>query len=127
MFSGAQIVVLPYLASTGSSSVLYQAAMWGRALVASDLPETCFVAAESGLAVEFFANRDTDGLAGAIQALLDSPARRRAQMEHNYSAIQHTRPEETCRLYLQAFNQALDAHHSPQRLHVPAAVPLETT
>src|SRR5215216_1438078 len=39
LFRQAQIVVLPYAASTGSSSVLYQAATWGRAVVASDLSE----------------------------------------------------------------------------------------
>ena len=39
LFQRAQIVVLPYTASTGSSSVLYQAATWGRAVVASGLNE----------------------------------------------------------------------------------------
>ena len=58
LFSRAQIVVLPYTASTGSSSVMYQSAMWGRAMVASDLPEIRSVADESGLEIEFFKNRD---------------------------------------------------------------------
>ena len=127
MFSQAQVIVLPYTASTGSSSVLYQAAMWGRALVASDLLETRSVAAESGLAVNFFENRDFVSLAKAIQSVLESPARRRAQVAHNYSVIKHNRLEETCRLYLQAFNQALASQHKDQRIDIPSAIPMELT
>ncbi len=125
VFAGAQIVVLPYIASTGSSSVLYQVATWGRALVASDLPETISVTAESGLEVELFRNRDTAGLASAIQSLLDSPQRRRDQVEHNFTVIRRSRPEETCRLYLQAFNRALAYHQRAERLEVPAVLPVE--
>jgi glycosyltransferase involved in cell wall biosynthesis len=126
LFSRAQIVALPYTASTGSSSVLYRAAMWGRAMVASDLPETQSVAAERGLKVEFFSNRDPAGLARAIQVLLDAPDMRRAQADHNYTAIQRGPLEETCYLYLQAFNQALALQHKPERIDIPAVVPVES-
>lgn len=125
VFARAQIVVLPYLASTGSSSVLYQAAMWGRPLVASDLPEIRTAAEESGLEVGLFPPRSASGLAGAIASLLDCPARRRSQVEHNFNAIQRRRPETTCRAYLQAFNLALEAHRSPKRLDIPAQFPSE--
>jgi glycosyltransferase involved in cell wall biosynthesis len=127
LFSQAQMVVLPYIASTGSSSVIFQSAMWGRALVASDLPEIQAVAVENGLAVEFFKNRDSEGLAKAIQRLLDSPARRTDQAEHNYAAIQAARPEETARLYIQAFNRALAAHNKPERIPIPAMVSMESS
>lgn len=127
LFSQAQMVVLPYIASTGSSSVIFQSAMWGRALVASDLPEIQAVATENGLAIEFFKNRDSEGLAKAIQRLLDSPARRTDQAEHNYAAIQAARPEETARLYIQAFNRALAAHNKPERIPIPAMVPMESS
>ncbi len=127
LFCQAQIVALPYIASTGASSVVYQAAMWGRALVASDLPETKSVAEENGLEVEFFRNHDVDGLAQAISRLLDAPARRKAQVEHNYTAIQAARPEETARLYIQAFNQALAAHNKPERIPVPMMIPVESS
>ena len=126
LFSGAQIVALPYTASTGSSSVLYRAAMWGRAMVASDLPETRSVVEERGLAVGFFSNRDAAGLANAIQNLLDRPDLRRAQADHNYAAIQRSPLEGTCYLYLQAFNQALALQHKPDRIEIPAVVPMET-
>ncbi len=126
LFAQSQVVILPYTASTGSSSVLYQAAMWGRALVASDLLETKSVSAENGLQVEFFKNRDVDGLAKAIRIMLDSPDRRKAQVDHNYAAIQAIRPEETARLYIQAFNQALAAHNKPARIPVPRVAPMES-
>ena len=127
LFSNAQMIVLPYTASTGSSSVLYQAAQWGRALVASDLPEIRSAVADSGLSVEFFRNRDYASLADAIQSMLKSPARRRMQADQNYSIIQHYRPEETCRLYLQAFNQALASRQKTERIDIPTAIPVELT
>jgi glycosyltransferase involved in cell wall biosynthesis len=127
LFSQAQIVVLPYTASTGSSSVIYQSAMWGRALVASNLPETQSVAVESGLQVDFFQNRDAHAMAKAIQGMLDSPARRKAQVDHNYAAIQATRPEETARLYIQAFNQALAMRRKPERIPLPAGISMESS
>ncbi len=83
------------------------------------------VALENGLAIEFFKNRNVDGLANAIQSLLDSPARRFAQARHNFAAIQTTRPEETARLYIQAFNQALEAHNKPERIPMPVTVSME--
>ncbi|RPI99895.1 MAG: glycosyltransferase [Chloroflexi bacterium] len=127
LFSRAQVVVLPYVASTGSSSVMYQSAMWGRALVASDLLEMQAIARESSLEVTFFRNRDVEGLAAAIRCLLDSPARRKAQVVHNYTAIQAIRPEETARLYIQAFNRALLAHDIPDRIPIPLEmIPAET-
>jgi glycosyltransferase involved in cell wall biosynthesis len=126
LFSRAQIVVLPYTASTGSSSVLYRAAIWGRAMVASDLYETRSVAAERGLEVEFFNNRDAAGLARAIQNLLDAPDVRRAQAAHNYAAIQRGPLEGTCYLYLQAFNQALALRHKLERIDIPVVLPVES-
>ena len=62
LFRRARIVVLPYTASTGSSSVLYQAATWGRAVVASDLGEIRTLAEENDLRVEFFRNGDLESL-----------------------------------------------------------------
>jgi glycosyltransferase involved in cell wall biosynthesis len=123
LFARAQVVILPYLASTGSSSVLFQSAMWGRALVASDLKETQAVVSESGLEVEFFRNRDAASLAGAIRNLLDSAQYRRSQTANNLQAIQRRRPEVTCRAYLQAFNLALEARCSQKRLEIPAHFP----
>ncbi|HEY2981078.1 MAG TPA: glycosyltransferase, partial [Anaerolineales bacterium] len=116
LFRQAQIVVLPYAASTGSSSVLYQAATWGRAVVASDVAEIHALAGENDLQVQFFKNGDAASLSGAIRALIDSSERRRAQAQHNLASIQRLRPEETCRRYVEAFNRALEKRRSPERI-----------
>jgi len=119
LFRRAQIVILPYTASTGSSSVLYQAATWGRPIVASNLSETQSLASENNLKVEFFRNGHLDGLCDSIRVMLDSREKRLAQTQHNFNSIQHTRPEKTCRKYIQAFNRALEKKRSPKRIATP--------
>ncbi|HSK89460.1 MAG TPA: glycosyltransferase [Anaerolineales bacterium] len=116
LFRRAQIVVLPYTASTGSSSVLYQAATWGRAVVASDLDETRKLALETNLQVQFFENNNLRGLCDSIRLLLDSPALRGAQARHNFDAIQPLRPKATCGRYINAFNRALEKRQSTKRI-----------
>jgi glycosyltransferase involved in cell wall biosynthesis len=120
LFRCTQIVVLPYTASTGSSSVLYQAATWGRSIVASDLPETRAVAHESGLDINLFQRGNADNLAMQIKAQLDAPGQRRRQVENNFAAIQRNRPEDLCHAYLRAFNTALETRSSPKRISIPA-------
>jgi hypothetical protein len=116
LFRGAQIVVLPYIASTGSSSVLYQAATWGRAMVASDLSEIRKVTIDNDLQVQFFENNRVESLCEAIRLLLHSPSRRRAQARHNFKSIQHLRPKATCYRYIKAFNYALEKRQSTKRI-----------
>ncbi len=116
LFQRAQIVVLPYTASTGSSSVLYQAATWGRAVVASDLNEIRKLAFEADLQVQFFENNSLQGLTDALRLLLDSPSLRRAQARHNFDAIQHLRPQATASRYVAAFNRALEKRQSSKRI-----------
>jgi len=120
LFRRAQIVVLPYTASTGSSSVLYQAATWGRPVVASDLPEIQALIMEGNLLVEIFKSGDVVGLCNALRALLDSPEKRRAQAKHNFNSIQHARPESTCKKYIEVFNYALKKHGSVNRIQIPS-------
>jgi glycosyltransferase involved in cell wall biosynthesis len=116
LFRNAQIVALPYTASTGSSSVLYQAATWGRAVVASDLIENKKLARENNLQIEFFQNGDSKSLQAALRNMLVSPAQRHAQAQQNFNSIQKFGPAETCAHYLQAFNRALEKHKSPKRI-----------
>jgi len=121
LFRRAQIVVLPYTASTGSSSVLYQAATWGRAVVASNLKDMKKLAIESGLHVEFFETGNILSLTNAIRNLIESKEKRIRQAEHNFNAILRTRPQETSRKYIQAFNRALEKRLSPKRIAMPIA------
>jgi len=118
LFRRAFIVVLPYSASTGSSSVVYQAATWGRPIVTSNLSEIKELVLESNLQVELFNSGDIQSLCESIRNLIDSQAKRHDQTSHNFNAIQRTRPYETCRKYLQAFNRALEKRHSPKRIEI---------
>jgi len=119
LFQRSQIVVLPYTASTGSSSVLYQAATWGRAVIASDLEEICALVKENNLQIEFFETGNVESLCASIQNLLDFPQKRRRQAEHNFGAILPIRPQETGKQYIHAFNRALEKRHSAKRICVP--------
>jgi glycosyltransferase involved in cell wall biosynthesis len=119
LFRRSEMVVLPYSASTGSSSVLYQAATWGRAVVASDLIEIRKLVTESGLQVEFFTSGSIHSLCSSIRELLDAKEKRETQVIHNFYVIQRTRPHETCRRYIQAFNRALEKRLSPKRIASP--------
>ena len=125
LFARAMLVVLPYRASTGASSVFLQAAAWGRPVVASDLLDMRGMARDCGLSLELFETGNVPQLANALQTLLQDAPRRQAMVAHNFRAIQRMRPEDTCRLYLQAFNMALETRQHPQRLRIPSAFPLE--
>lgn len=116
LFRRAEIVVLPYAASTGSSSVLYQAATWGRAVVASNLREIRKTTLENNLRVQFFENHNLESLCDSLRLLLKSPAIRSAQTQHNFTSIQQLRPRATCRRYIQAFNRALEKRQSTKRI-----------
>lgn len=119
LFQRAQIVALPYTASTGSSSVLYQAATWGRPVVASDLRDIEKLAADNDLQVQFYRNGNIESLCAALRTLVDSKATRQSQAAHNFRVMQHHRPEDTCRKYIQAFNRALEKRCSPTRITLP--------
>jgi len=120
LFQRAQLVILPYLASTGSSSVLWQAAMYGRALVAADLDDIRSAVNEAGLEVTFFKQGNVHNLVQTIRAMLLLPECRRTQTQTNLAAARRHRPQDTCRAYLRAFNMALEACCSPKRISLPA-------
>lgn len=125
LFRRAQIVVLPYTASTGSSSVLYQAATWGRAVVVSDLKEIHDLTRESNLLVEFFKSGDIQSMCNSIRTLLNSREKRHEQTRHNFDSIQRARPEATCRKYIEVFNYALKKRGSTNHIYMSSET-LET-
>jgi len=116
LFRRARIVVLPYAASTGSSSVLYQAATWGRPVVASDLSEIRKMSLENNLQVQFFESNNMESLCDSIRLLLKSSSLRHAQAQHNFNSIQQLRPKATCHRYIKAFNRALEKRQSTKRI-----------
>jgi len=110
LFRRAQIVVLPYTASTGSSSVLYQAATWGRAIVASNLSENIKLARENDLQLQFFENGNAESLQTSLRKLFTSVELRHRQAAHNFNSIQRVRPTATGEHYIKAFNLAIEKH-----------------
>jgi glycosyltransferase involved in cell wall biosynthesis len=108
VFTRATVVVLPRTATTGSSSVLYRAAGWGRPIVASDLPELRAIAEEEQLWVEFFSAGNKNSLKTTLESLLTDSARRRGQVQHNYEIInERLTLAHISQLYLQAFELVL--------------------
>jgi glycosyltransferase involved in cell wall biosynthesis len=116
LFRRARLVILPYAASTGSSSVLYQAATWGRAVVASDLSEIRKLVLENNLQIQFFETNSLESLCDSIRLLLHSPSHRHTQAQHNFRSIQQLRPKATCARYVKAFNHALEKRQSTKRI-----------
>lgn len=119
LFRRAQLVILPYLASTGSSSVLWQAARYGRSLVAADLDDLRSTVNEAGLDVAFFKRGDVQSLAQVVRMMLLFPECRRVQIRTNLAAARRRPPQDTCRAYLRAFNLALEARRSSKRIQLP--------
>lgn len=119
LFQDSRVVILPYLASTGSSSVLIQAAAWGRPIVASNLPELQMTAREVGLEVEFFERGSAPALVESVKRLLASPTLREQQVVQNLAALRQHRPEAMSHAYLQALNLALETRSASSRLAVP--------
>jgi glycosyltransferase involved in cell wall biosynthesis len=121
MFLRASIVVLPYKASTGASSMLIQAASWGKAIVASDLDEIQAISRDNNLDVTFFKRGQVPDLVDALRIHLNSPASRRTKADHNFAAIRYQPPEVMCRSYLHAFNLALESHRNHRRIVYPGS------
>ncbi len=99
LFAQARVVVLPYLATSGASSVLYRAAALGRPVIASDLPEMRASAEEAGLRVDLVPPGDAGQLAAALEGLLCAPERQHALAEHNLAAMRSMSLEHTSRRY----------------------------
>jgi hypothetical protein len=91
-------------------------ATWGRAIVASDLSEIRKMSMENNLRVQFFETNNLESLCSSLRLLINSPAIRGAQRQHNFSSIQRLRPGATCHRYIQAFNRALEKRQSTKRI-----------
>lgn len=126
LFERAWLVVLPYAATTGASSVIYRAAAWGRAVAASALPELTAQSEESGLRVAFFPPGDTESMGQVIGGLLDDPEARAGMAEHNLRVVAQTGMESTLRAYLETFDIALRSRNGPSPVSPPQPAARET-
>ena len=94
------VVVAPYAATTGSSSVVYRAAAAGRPIVTSDLLDFRNLAEEQRLRVAFVRANDPRALTATLNSLLGDRADQRRIAEHNLRAVWRVTPEHTMRAYL---------------------------
>jgi glycosyltransferase involved in cell wall biosynthesis len=85
-FQDAAVVIFPYNSTTGSSGVLHQAGIYGKAVALPDLGDFAELISEEGYTGEFFAPDDPESMADAIQRLLDDPDHRKRCGMHNYIA-----------------------------------------
>lgn len=108
-FAEARVVVLPYLATSGSSSVIYRAAALGRPIVASDLPDVRLSAEEADLCVNYVPPGDPSALARQLCALLTHPEVGDAQARHNLRVMHSLTLDETVEQYVALF-QRFGAH-----------------
>lgn len=103
LFGRSTVVVIPAVASTGSSGVIHRAVGYGRAVLASDLPDFRALASEADLQLAWTAPGDPALLAEKLEELLEDAPRRRAMVAHNMRWAARHGPERTARSYLELF------------------------
>jgi len=104
LFRESSIVVLPYDSSTGSSGPAHQACQYGVPIVSSDIPQFLDMAADEGMAVEFYRRGDEHDLADKIVGVLTDQEKERAMAEQNFSAAMRMTMPQIIRDYLRAFD-----------------------
>lgn len=105
VFAQARLVVLPYTATTGASSVLHRAAAFGRPVVASDLLDLRAAAEEEGLLAEYVPAGDAPALAVALETLLADRPRLAGIAAHNLEIMRSMTLDCTCAHYLELFER----------------------
>lgn len=107
VFGSASIVVLPYLASTGSSGVVHMSASYGRPVVITDLPDMKRMAEEEGLEMLFFPLGDKEGLKTAIKSLLNDKELRKKIVENNLRVAEELSFSRVADRYVEVFENVL--------------------
>ena len=104
IFSESSLVVLPYDSSTGSSGPAHQACQYGVPVVASNLTEFVDMAADEGMAVDFFRRGDPRDLADKITGVLTDMDKQMGMAEQNFSTAMRMTMPQIIRDYLRAFD-----------------------
>ena len=107
LFESARVVVLPYVATTGASSVSHRAASHGRPVVAYSLPDLRVVTAEENLRIEFVPSGDRAAFTTRLKSLLDDPAECERIGRANVAAMQSHTLDHTCRQYVEIFESVV--------------------
>lgn len=106
VFADATLVALPYSSSGGPSGVAHQACQFGLPIVAADIPDIMNLAAEEGIAAEYYRNGSAESLAARVIDLLRNPRRQRQMAEQNYRAGCEMTISSVVQQYLEDFSGA---------------------
>lgn len=101
VFRDATVAVFPYVATTGSSGVVHQAASYSRALVMPDIGDFRRLVEAEGYVAEWFDPADPESLAAAIDRLLSDDTRRVAQGLRNHAVAAGLPMEDVADWYLE--------------------------
>jgi hypothetical protein len=95
---------MPYTSSAGSSGVAHLACEYGVPIVASDIQDFRELAAEEGIAIEFYKPGSVEELTDHLLALLRSPERLETMAMQNFSAALRMSMPEIIRQYIRSFD-----------------------
>jgi glycosyltransferase involved in cell wall biosynthesis len=110
IFSSAQMMILPYTSTTGSSGVLHQAGMFGLPAVMPNIGDLAELIETEGFGAELFEPDNAQSLADAIRRLLDDPQYTRELGMRNYVATRGLTVSEVIDWYLLHFERLIEAH-----------------
>ena len=109
LFASATVMVLPYSSAAGTSGVVHQACQYGLPMVAAEIPEMVEIVQAEGIAIEFYTQGDSRGLARRVIRLLRSAELRRRMSEQNLFAAQRMPMSQVAAEYVRLFQERIPA------------------
>jgi glycosyltransferase involved in cell wall biosynthesis len=107
IFSDAAVVVFPYNSTTGSSGVLHQAGMYGKAVALPNLGDLAELVTEEGYTGGFFEPEDAQSMAQAIRRFIDDTDYRNQVGSQNFVAASGLPMSEVVDWYLLHFERLM--------------------
>ena len=103
LYRSTSIVVMPYDSATGSSGPAHQACEYGIPIVCADIAEFREMAADEGMAAQFYRIGDATELADRLITILQSPELQVQMAHRNYAAGLDMNMASVVRNYLRWF------------------------
>ena len=119
LFRTTSVLVLPYDSATGSSGPAHQACEYAVPIVCADITDLREMAANEGMAANFYNISDADDLAGQLIAVLQSPELQLRMAENNFAAGLRMTISSVVRNYLRWF----ELNHCKRELASSSYIP----
>ena len=113
LFRNSTVVVFPYTSTTGSSGVLHQAGSYGKAVVLPNIGDLKELIEEEGYRGEYFEPGDINGLANALESLIENKVYREQMGEQNYAAAVSLPMSDIADWYLLHFENLIQSIPKP--------------